>query len=218
MKVREIYPNLFLYTFTNQYEMCSTFFRLQEFYESPSNKLRNKYFSYEKAFDVYANLKLNKKKEVKFTYFEDWLGFNIPGNIIGDFEDKFYNDFTDKEIKLLEETGTHENDNYYILGVLEKDKVVIQHEVGHGLYYLNKEYKKEMSKLIREMPKGMRKMAEKHLLKIGYCKAVLKDELHAYFATGIRRGMICIWHHIVYQLYIQRIRRVFKRYYKEIKL
>ncbi len=74
-----------------------------------------------------------------------------------------------------------------------------------------------MSKLINAMPKNMRKMAEQHLLKIGYCKQVLKDELHAYFATGIRRGMICIWHHIVYQIYIQKIRRVFKRYYKEIK-
>ena len=101
--------------------------------------------------------------------------------------------------------------------VIENDKQVTEHEVAHGLYYLNKEYKKEMVSLINKMPKGMRKMAEKSLINVGYCKSVLKDELHAYFATGIRKRMICIWHHIVYQRYIQKIKGVFKRYYKEVK-
>ena len=41
MKIKEIYhPNLFLYTFPNQYELASTFIRLQEFYESPYKQIR----------------------------------------------------------------------------------------------------------------------------------------------------------------------------------
>ena len=207
MKVKEIYPNLFLYIFPNQYELASTFIRLQEFYESPYKQIRGKYFTLEKFMDLYAK----DQKKNKFTYFEDWNGFNVPGNIVMHFQYMFLNNITEKEEKLFSKI-TYLNGEFYIIGVDNKGKNTIEHEVAHGLYYLNKDYNKQMSKLMKEMPKPLRSMAEKYLLKIGYCKAVLKDELQAYFATGIDKGMISIWYHVIYQSYIQKIKRVFKTY------
>ncbi len=214
MKVKEIYPNLFLFTYPNQYELASTFIRLQEFYESPYKQIRNKYFTLEKFMDLYAK----DQKKNKFTYFEDWSGYNIPGDIVLKFLELFQNDLTKKERKLLNrflKTGVHQK--FYIIGTIKGDKNTIKHEIAHGLYYLNKDYNKEMSQLIKEMPKSLRSTAEKYLMNLGYCKAVLKDELQAYFATGLDRGMIYIGYHVIFQYYIQRIKRVFKKYYKEFK-
>lgn len=218
MRVKQIYKGLYLYTFSNQFELCSTFFRLQEFYESPMKKLRGNYFTYEQAIDSYAYLELKDKNGAKFTYFEDWNGFNVPGNAVREFNCLFEGDITKKENKMLEKIDYLKTPEFYIIGAVDKDISCIKHEIGHGLYYLNPKYRTEMVTLVNDMPKGMRKMAENHLLDIGYAKTVLEDELHAYFSTGIRKGMICIWHHIVYQRYIQKFRKVFKRYYKEVKM
>lgn len=207
MKVKSIYPNLYLYTFPNQYELASTFIRLQEFYESPCKQIRGKYFTLQKYMDLYA-----KNHNNKFTYFVDWNGFNVPGNIVMDFQYMFLNNLTEKEEKLFSKITYSNGGEFYIIGVVNKGKNIIKHEVAHGLYYLNKDYKREMNKLINTMPYEMRLMAEKYLIKIGYCGAVLKDELQAYFATGIDKGMISIWYHVIYQSYIQKIKKVFKTY------
>ncbi len=217
MKIKEIYPQLFLYTFSNQYELASTFIRLQEFYESPYKQIRGKYFRLEKFMDLYAK----DQKKNKFTYFEDWNGFNVPSNIISKFINKFNNDFTNKEINLIKKLPLYKYElspKFYIIGIVEKGKDTIEHETAHGLYYLNKEYRKKMLKLINEMPIPLRQMAEKYLKKIGYCKAIMKDELQSYFATGLDKGMISIWHYIIYQSYIQKIKKIFKIYSKVIKL
>jgi len=211
MKCKEIYPNLFLYTFPNQYELASTFIRLQEFYESPYKQIRGKYFTLEQFMDLYAK----DQKGNKFTYFEDWNGFNVPGHIVDDFHDQFESDFTDKEIKLFEELDD-QVDDFYIIGVVNKGKDTLDHEIAHGLYYLNDKYKKDMSELITKMPIPLRSRAEKYLKSIGYCKAVMKDELQAYFGTGLDKDMIPIWYHFIYQSYIEKIKRVFINYGKEI--
>ena len=222
MNVKEIYPNLFLYTFPNQYELASTFIRLQEFYESPYKEIKGKYFE----LDQYMDLYVKDQKDNKFTYFEDWNGFNVPGNIIQEFKDKFEEHFTNKEYDLfqsLRKSGkTYDKswkgckkihkEKYYIIAVVDKGKDTIQHEIAHGLYYLNKDYKREMNKLIKQMLLPLRSRAEIYLKKTGYCKAVLKDELQAYFATGLDKGMSSIWCKLIYWSYINKIKRLFKIY------
>ncbi len=209
MQIKEIYPNLFLYSFPNQYELTSTFIRLQEFYESQYKEIKGQFFTVEKYMDRYTK----DQKDNKFTYFEDWNGFNIPGNIMNRFYHIFGSDMSKKEYDIFDALGHMGNEKYYVIGVVDKDDDnTIEHEVAHALYYLNKDYRKEISKLIKNMPIPLRSQAEKHLKSIGYCKTVIKDELQAYFATGLDKQMIPIWCRVIYCRYIKQIKRLFKIY------
>lgn len=213
MKVKEIYKGLYLYTFPNQFELCSTFFRLQEFYESPIKQIRGKYFTYEDAITYYA---YDQKENPEFTYFSDWAGFNVPGNVVDRFYFLFGQDMTNKEKQLLDDIDYTQEKKFYLIGIVEGDEETIKHEIAHGLYYLNRKYKKEMNKLIKELPKRLKDRVKKELLKLGYCKQVVKDETQAYFSTGIRRGMVSVLDYIIYFGKIRAFKKTFKKYYEEI--
>lgn len=219
MKCKEIIKDVYLIEFPNQYEMCSTFFRIQEFYESPSNKLRGKYFTLEEAIDYYAYL-YNKKKP-EFTYFTDWHGFNIPDHVLEDF-DYIFNvlegDITLKENNLFGILPIYKRNKYYVIGAIKGDKDVIYHELAHALFYLNKDYKKEMKKLVNELPKRIRKRVEKHLLNIGYSKTVLADEIQAYFSTGLRDNMLTEKQLEKSQKHINLFKETFNKYLKIYKV
>lgn len=211
MKIKEIYPGLFLYTFPNQFELCSTFFRLQEFYESPIKQVRGKFFTYEDAISYYA---YDQKENPEFTYFSDWAGFNVPGHIVNKFDELFGKDVTPKEVSLL--TETEEKKKYYLIGVVEGEEDTMKHEIAHGLYYLNRKYKKEMNKLIKALPQSMVDSIREELLDLGYCKQVVKDETHAYLATGIRWGMVSIINYMIHYRLIGKFKKTFEKYYQEI--
>lgn len=215
MKVKEIYPGLYLYTFPNQFELCSTFFRLQEFYESPIKQVRGKYFTLEDAITYYA---YDNKEKPEFTYYKDWAGFNVPGNIADKFFYKFGTDMTCKEGALFDEVIDCYGENFYLIGVEEGDEHCMKHEVAHGFYYLNKAYKKDMNKLFKALPKRIKDRMKQKLLSIGYCRQVVKDETQAYLATGVRKGMVSILDKIIYYKLINKFKTTFERYYKEIKL
>jgi len=214
MKVEEIYKGLFLYSFPNQFELCHTFFRLQEFYESPIKQIRNKYFTYEDAITYYA---YDQKEEPFFTYFEDWNGFNVPGNVVDKFIDLFADRMTDKEITLLDLFFTKNRGKYYIIGAVEGEEDTMKHEVAHGLYYLNKKYKRDMNKLIKALPNRIKEKIKENLLSIGYCKQVVKDETQAYLSTGIREGMLNIFDKIIYWKLLKQFKATFEKYYTGIK-
>ena len=84
MKVNLIGDNIFHFSYENRYKLTSSFIRMQEYYESPYNDIRNKYFTLDYYMDVYA-----KENYGVFSYFEDWNGFNIPGNSILKWEEQF---------------------------------------------------------------------------------------------------------------------------------
>ena len=77
-KIKEIKPNIFLFEFKHNYDMCMHFLRYQEYYESSSPKYRGK------AFEIFDFMRWYSLKYGKgaFTYVDDWDGFNIPSHII----------------------------------------------------------------------------------------------------------------------------------------
>ncbi|HVY01919.1 MAG TPA: hypothetical protein VHA12_04110, partial [Candidatus Nanoarchaeia archaeon] len=83
MKLREIYPNIFHIQFSTRLLLTSTFLRFQEHYESP--KFRGKIFSLEEYKKWYISNSPKGKETGKFTYYEDWSGFNIPGHVLEPF-------------------------------------------------------------------------------------------------------------------------------------
>src|ERR1700760_4146537 len=94
MKLQEVTSGLYHILFENQYSCCSTFLRLQEYYESPIKGIRGNYFTLEQFMDAYAETKGN------FTYTLDWGGFNVPGHVIKKFFDLFGMNLLEKEKNL----------------------------------------------------------------------------------------------------------------------
>lgn len=199
-KVYEILPNLYSLEFKDRYKMCMHFLRVQEFYESPNPKFRNK------AFDIFDFMEWYSKKygEGSFTYPGDWSGFNVPGEVIKFCYDKLAEaelelDKYDKVMFDLRSTldyvsraGSPNDDpsyNFYLIGHLKSDRDTLHHEIAHGLFYLNKDYKKEMSRLVKELPKSIKNTIYKRFKALGYTPKVYIDECQAYMATGLMCGL-----------------------------
>lgn len=191
-----IMPHVFLLEFDNQYDLAMTFVRLQEFYESP--KFKGKYFTLEEYMDYWSK----EFGRGSFTYPSVWAGFNIPGKVYEDWRNTLYSfeEGRPRELILMEvirnlvfkEYGSRIHDasfNYneiYIIGTYKRDdQRSLEHEVAHALYYLYPKYRKTCNKLINQLPKTMVNEASKKLLKMGYDKKVVKDEIQAYLSTEL---------------------------------
>jgi hypothetical protein len=153
--------------------------RLEEFYESPFKEIAGKYFTLDYYMDLYA-----KRNGNVFSYYQDWNGFNIPGNSVLAFYDAFKFDLRPKEVKILghlSEMISSNNPNFYIIATHKDDDV--DHEIAHAMYYLNPEYKKECDKIYKTVPKQFKDKINKKLKEYGYSNKVYKDETQAYLST-----------------------------------
>ena len=102
MRLEILGDNIYHFVYPNQYLLCSTHIRLQEFFESPFKEIKGKYFTLEQYMDRYA------AEYGNFTYFSEWHGMNVPGHVFM----KWYHccveksglgtvDFSDKEFQLI---------------------------------------------------------------------------------------------------------------------
>jgi len=139
--------------------------------------------------DLYA------KSQGNFTYATDWSGFNIPGHVVKEFYAKYWHVTSEKTLNHKERALLKmlaplikSKKKFYVIGTFKdkKNKVgttsIINHEIAHGLFYLNVEYKKQMTKLVSEF-KSKKKFGV-DLLKKGYSKPVIEDEIQAYLSTS----------------------------------
>src|SRR6266566_3113796 len=183
MKIVNTFPGIYHFQAKNQYELTSTFIRLQEFYESPYKQIRGKYFELDDFFDIYA------KKFGDMTYFTDWHGFNVPGHVVNEFIENFEYNFRKKE-ELFANTfcdgnAFREKDKYYVIGTWKDD--AIDHELCHAWYYLDPEFKKHANACVKVLKEKYRQQYDKvvnWLFKEGYSKKVINDEVMAYMATS----------------------------------
>jgi len=196
-KVKEIYPKLYCVEFKNAYDMCMTFFRVSEYYESNSNKIRGN-----ANLDVFEAMKeYAKANKDSFSYPTDYVGFNIPGHVFH-YEldlltgvnpyDLIMSEMVDKIYDLLDKKYNNSFLPFYIIGICNKAeaKRTLKHEISHGLYYLNPSYKKEMDKLVSELPPIKKKMMQDVLRRLHkYPDKVIRDEMIAYLSTGLIYGM-----------------------------
>lgn len=189
----EVLPGIISLRFDSQYELCSTFMRLQEFYESPFEDIKGHHFTLEQYMDRYA------KEMGNFTYTIDWGGFNVPGHIVRQFFDRFRPAGLLNKEHVLENLISREmyghhvegRKDFYVIGhygpAAEKVDLhsTLAHEIAHGLYYLSPDYRAAATKLIEALPeKVTNKMRERLLGLGGYCEEVLPDEYQAYLSTS----------------------------------
>jgi hypothetical protein len=173
-------PGVIYLKFANQYECCSTFMRMQEFYESPFKEIRGKHFSLELFMDLYA------KQQGNFTYTSDWGGFNVPGHVVDDFYLKFQNGLLAKEARLFDliydGMGNLRKDKYYVIGMYDEGS--LDHELAHAVYYLNADYRLVVNSMVKSLPTYVSEPIRAWLLKKGYSKALVVDETNAYLTTS----------------------------------
>lgn len=170
---------------TSQYSLCSTFVRMQEFYESPYPEIRGKYFTLDRFQDVYA-----ANSGGIFSYYEDWAGFNIPGNVVNEFFKVFSRDLNQKEYDIMRFVEHHEIANvlrgpnqFYIIGTYKEDS--INHELAHALYYLSAEdYRVATHSIFEKVPDYIKNTMISKLTAMGYTENVFEDEIQAYLSTG----------------------------------
>lgn len=195
-KVKEIKPYIYCVSVDDNYDRAMLFCRYQEFYESPYKQFRGKYFTWMEYMKFYKNA---WKKDI-FTYPEDWSGYNIPSNVLEKAHDKFYKETEYDNIMndiyfycaldaQNKNNGTRHD--WYLIGASSKDKGTMNHEIAHGLYYTNKEYKLRMMYQLSLIPKKTMDKIDKKLIKMGYVndRKILDDEAQAFLSTGLYNGL-----------------------------
>jgi len=199
MRITALNEKIYLLSAPTQYEVAAAFMRFQEFYESPYKEIRGKYFTHEQYMDAYAQEMGN------FTYTSDWLGFNIPSHIyskaVQTLNHKQIRSFLcrtsdpgelwvkEKELVRLVAETRKENGSpkkYYIIGACETDSAIqtSKHEIAHALWYLYPEYKRVQKENSDCLPAKSEDKIKAMLLKRGYGKNVIQDELQAYLSTS----------------------------------
>jgi hypothetical protein len=180
-KLKQIYPSVYLCKIEDMYDLTMTFCRAQEFYESPFKQIRGKKICLLELMAIYS-----KRNGGSFTYTVDWAGFNLKGSTIEELYKLGIDDFNvydsivlDIHTKILEEVGSS---NYYLIGS-NSDKCTIAHELCHALYYLDKDYKKTVKNILKQLHKSVHNKIANVLYDLGYCKAVIDDEIQAYLST-----------------------------------
>lgn len=198
--------------YPDQYSLTSSLMRVQEFYESPIHALRDKKFNFEECFDAF------NKKHTGENYFTKWNGFNIPGTTVRKFMREF-DGFWEKELEwmnfVIYWSGRKK---FYLIGTHTGDKEhgrVMDHELAHAFYYLNKDYKIEMDELYKTWDANDIKKVHKVFKTDGYSRAVYKDELQAYYSTSSITELKK-WKMPLDKSLLLKYRAILKRYKKQL--
>lgn len=184
----QLTPAIFLLEIDGNNDLAHTFLRAQEFYESGNDNFREKNFSLEDYKKWYCS----QSATGEFSYGEDWRGFNIPSQVIDRCyemnsertkEDLFFLSICEKAKKIALESHY---DNYYILGVRKGDIKTLNHEIAHGLFSTNIEYKEMMTEAVKRVEIKTIQPLFDSLKEMGYGENVFIDEAQAYLSTGLK--------------------------------
>jgi hypothetical protein len=216
-EVREIKPFIFATIIKDSYDRSMLFCRYQEFYESPFSEIRGNSFTLEEYMRLYS--KINKSKS--FTYPVDWTGYNIPSNVLMEAKKMFtiknqYDSIMSEIIDYCESESKRKNNNekhpWYLIGVDKLKSGIINHEIAHGLYYTNLNYKVEMDYHTSHIEPKDYLLLCKNLIKIGYANdmRILNDEIQAYMSTG----KLHTWSDNIYKKYSKEYIKTFRKFNK----
>lgn len=178
MLAKLINKNIICFSSDIKYEVASSFVRMAEFYESPFEHIRGHHFSLDTYMDTYA-----RANSDQFTYFEDWEGFNFPGESVLKFMDLFADDIRRKEYTILNTILANINISQKFYVIATTGDRALNHEYAHALYYINPEYRVACDNIYEKMSKKALYNIHKYLKDKGYTEFTFKDETQAYLGT-----------------------------------
>jgi hypothetical protein len=186
MNLSEPVPNIVHLNFPTRYDLTSTFIRFQEHYESP--EFRGKVFSLDEYKEWYVANSKKGKETGEFTYFEDWSGFNIPSEVLDPFYNGDFDPLDEKEFAVLDlfRSRKERSTLFYVIGTFGEDSAsTLKHEIAHGLFFTNSDYRSIALEIVNEIPNSVRSQVREYLASSGgYHPDVFDDETHAYTLTG----------------------------------
>ena len=180
-KIKPVRPDIFAVVVSDDYDRAMLFWRAQEFYESPSKRFRGGRFSFWDYARWYAH-----KYEGSFSYPADFVGFNLPLIVakkcyeVNEPETPY-----DREMIRIVDSLFVNGERKYLIGAESLKGDTFDHELAHGLYYTDIEYKNEMDAVTASLSEKSLSRLRKNLSKIGYHRGVIKDEIQAYMATEV---------------------------------
>ena len=190
-EIKEIIPRVYAVKVEDGYQRAMLFLRSQEHYESAFPEIKGHHF------DIFSFMEIYRKwKGLEyFSYPDDWTGFNVPSHVVesctnyvldarnGLFPTPY--DYIMSDIINSVKGGLKKEKKYYLIGVDKFDGRTMQHELAHGLYYVNDSYKKSADVLVSNMPSRIVEELSNIILEMGYCEEVIVDEIQAYMSTGL---------------------------------
>jgi hypothetical protein len=168
----KVADGIFLLRFDTQYGLAATFLRVQEHYES--SQFSGRVFTLEQFMDWYA------ARFGRFSYYEDWSGFNVPSTALEPFYRGTFDPLSEKEKRLLR-LFRRERAPFYVIGVTRTaPRGDLTHELAHALFFTDSVYRKAVLTAMRgydtsSMAKALRAMS--------YSPRVVRDEVHAYLVA-----------------------------------
>ena len=183
MRLEEIVKGIYHVNYPSLRTLASTFLRFQEHYESM--EFRGKFFSFEEHREWYTANSPGGKRTGRFTYYEDWEGFNIPSYAMRPFYEGRFDPLSRKEKTFLDAFEDKINTRFYVIGTYgDAGSDTLDHEIAHGLFYTNKRYRGKVMEVLDSLPGNARKGMAKYLRSSGYHEAVFNDEMHAYLLAN----------------------------------
>ncbi len=176
MKFKKITSNIIHVNFESQIEMCETFCRFQEHYESPAFK--GKVFTLGQYREWYS------EQFGKWSYYTDWHGFNIPDYALKAFKDGLFDPLTEEEQEFLD-MFRYKKGKFYVIGTYGEAEA-LEHEICHALFYLDADYRIRVSDIISKIDKKESAWIalEDFLLNAGYAAEFIDDEIQAFLACN----------------------------------
>lgn len=181
--LKKVRDRLWHLEFDLQYDLTMTFIRYSEYYEGKEAKGRKL-----ELIDLIEMF----SKNGKFTYFTDWSGFNIKSKDVFKIHKEGISDLNRYDEMMLvifkfilAKEGA---DEFYVIGTSQDDpdkNGTFNHELAHGIYYVDKEYNKKATELVEKLPPKVKKKIFSVLKSMGYHDYVLVDEANAYLSTGL---------------------------------
>lgn len=208
MKKIKISRNCILLEFPTKKEMNLSMFRIAEFYESDSEKIRGKFFSFDEFVEHYSDESGN------LDYFARWDGFNVPIKVLDSFEVEFFFELSKREDAVLHAVRNLSG-NGYLIACVKGDKMTKKHELAHYFFSENKEYENSASMLVKNLPGNLKKSIIRNLKKIHYSDDVLIDEINSYFTAFDFNGDKEVWDGISLGRLLPHV-KAFKNLYSKV--
>jgi hypothetical protein len=220
MKAFIINDSILHVQYPNLKEVNLAFFRITEWYESPSEKLNMKFV---KDFDYMDLLEENTDEDGSMLFFESWFAFNIPGKVVSEFEKNFVLNSKEAEIyDALHRSNINKEKSYYLIGNIETDVESFNHELCHAFYFLHPEFRLECDELTKKLPEKIVHGIRTGLENMNYNiddNNIVSDEFAAYLATSSSKTFNDCFNMKYKDVkeYSKSYEKLFRKYLKKIK-